>query len=340
MEYCGQFNLKNHSTLRVGPLSAHAVYIDSKEDIEKALELAVKLNLTPYPLGGGSNTIFDDSAQNKFLFLIPRMRKMEIALEKNNRTLFYIEAGVLWDEAVAEAVELELSGLEALSSIPGLTGSAPVQNIGAYGAEVKDTIETVHAYDMQKKAFADFTKQACEFEYRNSTFKKNPGRYFIYAVTFSLSKARPSVPEYRDIISYFETKKIQEPSLKEIREAIIEIRNNKLPNPKETPNAGSYFKNPIISQAEADALKVKFPDMPIYPAREGFVKLFAGWLIDKAGLKNTMYGNFGIHKNHALVMIGNGQGTFSELLESEKNITQKVCDIFGVYLEREPVIVN
>ena len=340
MEYCGHFDLKNHSTLKVGPDSAHGVYIDSKEDIEKALELAATLNLAPYPLGGGSNTVFTASTSKKFLFLIPRMKEVKIVSEKENRTLIYLEAGLPWCQTVEKTVVLGLSGLEALSGIPGLTGSAPVQNIGAYGSEAKDTIEIVYAYDMCKKEFVEFSKEACEFEYRNSIFKKNPGRYFIYAVTFLLSKTEPQIPHYKDILSYFETENTTKPTLKEISDAIIGIRNSKLPNPKDTPNVGSYFKNPTILQPEADSLKIKFPDMPIYPARKGYAKLSAGWLIDRAGLKNTMHGNFGIHKNHALVMVGNGKGNLEELLSCEEKIKQTVFEIFGIKLEREPVVVS
>lgn len=340
MQNCGQFNLKQYSTLKVGPTEAQITYIEAKEDIEKALLLAKELNLTPYPLGAGSNTVFGDSTKNTHLFVISRMKEARKVSEENDNVLFEIEAGLPWDEAVVKTVELNLSGLEALSGIPGFTGSAPVQNIGAYGAEVKNTIETVRTYDMQSKSFVDFKKEECEFEYRSSIFKKNPGRYFIYSVVFSLSKNNPTVPQYKDVISYFESKKILTPNLKEISEAIIEIRNKKLPNPEDTPNAGSYFKNPIISQKEADFLKTKFEDISWYPVGNENVKLFAGWLIDKAGLKGVSYGNFGIHSNHALVLIGNGKGTLPELLSCEENIKNKVFDMFGVKLEREPVIVE
>lgn len=340
MEYCGQFNLKQHSALKVGPEEASVAYIDSKEDIAEAVIFAKEHSLTPYPLGAGSNTVFSEGSKDSHLFLIPRMKKVEIISKGDKNVLLQIDSGLQWDEAVAKTVELELSGLEALSGIPGLTGSAPVQNIGAYGAEVKDTIETVHAYDMHEGVFIDFKKDECEFEYRNSIFKKNPGRYFIYAVTFSLSLDTPLVPQYKDVILYFETKKISSPSLKEISEAIIEIRNNKLPNPKDTPNAGSYFKNPIISQLEANALKIKFEDIPSYPTANGDVKLFAGWLIDKAGLKGKKDVNFGIHHNHALVIVGNGRGTLEELISCENKIKEKVLEIFGIRLEREPIVVS
>ena len=460
MEYCGKYSLKNHSTLKIGPLDAKVVYIDNKDDLALAISLAEKEGLIPYPLGGGSNTIFSDSIADKYLFLIPRTPAPSVILAEtgiqshiktwsyeyfsveksldpdshrrapslksgptpistrlhgNDNTgendnsecvLIRIDAGLEWDKAVEQTVEMELSGLEALSLIPGLVGASPVQNIGAYGVEVKDTIHTVHAYDIQEKKFVDFSNEECEFEYRNSIFKKNPGRYFIYAITFSLSntlltkarpwfyspvKALPSVPQYKDVISYFESRNIISPSLKEIREAIIEIRKAKLPDPKETPNAGSYFGNPIISKDKAEELLQKFPEMPMFDfeakpsplchSREGglklgwdpiskteddgpsrgreifqqkntrdsslkmddkqeYKKLFAGWLIDKAGLKGYEKNNFSIHKNHALVIIGNGEGTLSELLEFENFIKQKVFDMFGVELEREPVVVE
>jgi UDP-N-acetylmuramate dehydrogenase len=353
MEYCGKYSLKNHSTLKIGPLDAKVAYIDSRDDLALAISLAEKEGLIPCPLGGGSNTIFSDSVVDKYLFLIPRMSEIETFPRSPLGNLFQgetleivnvkIDAGLEWDKAVEQTVEMGLSGLEALSWIPGLVGASPVQNIGAYGAEVKDTIHTVHTYDIQEKEFVDFTNQECQFEYRNSIFKKNPGRYFIYSVTFSLlkisTKDLPSVPQYKDVISYFENKNISSPSLKQIREAIIEIRKAKLPDPKITPNAGSYFGNPVISKEQANKLLENFPEMPMFDFGEK-KKLFAGWLIDKAGLKGYEKNNFSIDPNHALVIIGNGKGTLSELLEFENHIKQKVFEIFGVELVREPVLVE
>jgi UDP-N-acetylmuramate dehydrogenase len=389
MEYCGKYNLRDHSAMKIGPVNAKVVYIDNKKDILEALLLAEKEELIPFPLGGGSNTIFSDSVVDKYLFLIPRMSEIETFPRSPLGNLFQgetleivnvkIDAGLEWDEAVLQTVELGFSGLEALSWIPGLVGASPVQNIGAYGAEIKDTIHTVHAYDMQEKKFVDFNNEKCEFEYRNSIFKKNPGRYFIYSVTFSLlkisAKDLPSVPQYKDVISYFENKNISSPSLKQIREAIIEIRKTKLPDPRVTPNVGSYFGNPIISKETATKLLENFPEMPMFdfeprpsqsviPSslsslrmrgsmdshlhendKQEHKKLFAGWLIDKARLKGYSkglpgQGNFSIHPNHALVIIGNGKGNLAELLEFENHIKQKVFEMFGVELVREPVIVE
>jgi UDP-N-acetylmuramate dehydrogenase len=431
MEYCGKYSLKNHSTLKIGPLDAKVAYIDNQDDLALAISLAKKEGLIPCPLGGGSNTIFSDSVVDKYLFLIPRVPASSVipsplsfsgtpgnpspeflnrsheyfSTEKSpdhdstrqspslrsgptpsspasagmteDTVLIKISAGLEWDKAVEQTVEMGLSGLEALSWIPGLVGASPVQNIGAYGAEIKDTIHTVHTYDLKEEKLIDFTNQECEFEYRNSIFKKNPGRYFIYAVTFSLlkisAKTTPSVPQYKDVISYFETKKITSPTLQEIREAIIYIRKAKLPDPKETPNAGSYFGNPIVSIEKAETLLKKFPEMPMFdfnlaPSvissplsslrmrgsmdsrihendRRGQKesigkKLFAGWLIDKAGLKGYEKGNFSIHKDHALVIIGNEKGSLSELLEFENYIKQKVFEMFGVELVREPILVG
>ena len=374
MEYCGKYDLKNHSTLKIGPVNAEVVYIDKKEDILEAVKKAEENNLISYPLGGGSNTIFSDEVSNGYLFLIPRMSEIKLSgenlIDKEREDVYVaIDAGLPWDEAVKQTVEMDLSGLEALSYIPGLTGASPVQNIGAYGTEVKDTIDTVHTFDIEEKKFVDFKNKECEFEYRNSLFKKNTGRYFIYSVTFKLSKAPPKVPQYKDVISYFENKKNTSPTLKEIREAIIYIRKNKLPDPKDTPNSGSYFKNPVVTEAQVKKLLEKFPEMPIFdynPAlsvipcspmsslrmrgsmdsrihendTQEYKKLSAGWLIDKAGLKGFQKNNFSIHKNHALILTGNGKGTLSELMEFESYIKQKVFKMFGVELEREPVVIE
>ncbi|MEI6480345.1 MAG: UDP-N-acetylmuramate dehydrogenase [bacterium] len=340
MEYCGEYNLKKHSTLRIGPTNAHVVFIDTVDDISKALKLAKELGLTIYPLGGGSNTVFDDNVASTHIFLIPRIKGVSIIKEGTEKTCVQIFAGEVWDDAVEKTVSLNLSGIETLSGIPGLTGSSPVQNIGAYGSELKDTLETVYAYYLREKKLIEFTNNECKFGYRDSIFKRNPGHYFIYAITLKLSKKPPPIPEYKDLKAFFEEKNITHPTSAKIREAILNIRNNKLPNPKEIPNAGSYFKNPIISKKEADVLKIKFPEMPMFPNERGSVKIFAGWLIDKAGLKGVMQNNFGIHKNHALVLVGNGSGTLEELITCEKNITDKVYSLFGIKLEREPVIVS
>ena len=340
MEYCGEYNLKKHSTLRIGPTNAHVVFIDTIDDISKAIELAKELGRTIYPLGGGSNTVFSDNVASAYLFLIPRIKGVSVVKEEENKSFVQIFAGEIWDDAVEKTVSLNLSGIETLSGIPGLTGSSSVQNIGAYGSELKDTLETVYAYDLKKNIPVEFTKNQCEFGYRDSIFKRNPGRYLIYSITIKLSRSQPPVPEYKDVKAFFEERNIIHPTISQIREAILNIRTKKLPNPKEIPNAGSYFKNPIISRKEADVLKIKFPEMPMFPNEKGFVKIFSGWLIDKANLKGVMQNNFGIHKNHALVLIGNGNGTLEELIICEKNIINQVYSLFGISLEREPVIVS
>jgi UDP-N-acetylmuramate dehydrogenase len=249
-----------------------------------------------------------------------------------------VQAGEKWDDTVNFAVKNGLSGIEALSLIPGTTGAAPIQNIGAYGAEIGNSIEYLEAYDRDKKEFVKLEKTECQFEYRNSIFKKNPHKFIVISVTLKLSKNQPVVPKYKDVENYFNANGNSSPNLAEIREAIIKIRMGKLPDPKIIPNVGSYFTNPILEKETAASLKEKFPDMPSFQFGEK-EKISAGWLIENVGLKGAKIGKIQMSPNNALVLTNPEKVGFEEIDRAENFIKQKVFDKFGINLVREPIVI-
>ena len=306
---------------------------------DKAKELCLPL----YILGGGSNTIFADSLINKLVIQIA-IESFEILEEDSEKVLIKAGAGNNWDEVVKKSVEMGLFGIEAMSAVPGTVGGAPVQNMGAYGQEIKDILVYVEAYDVLLEGspqvkVVKLENKDCNFSYRNSIFKQNFGRYIITAVVLELSKKIKGGSNYPSLKKYFEEKGIEPKSSEDIRNAVIKIRKAKLPDPKEIPNAGSFFKNPIVSKESFLELKNKFSDIPSFANNEDY-KIPAGWLIDQCGLKGFKKENFGLYEKNALICVHNGKGTMKELQEFVKLIQEKVSEKFGLNLEVEPVFVN
>ena len=259
------------------------------------------------------------------------------ALKIENETVV-AEAGNKWDRVVQFAVNNDLSGIEALSWIPGKTGAAPVQNIGAYGSEFSDVTDKVEVYNREKEEFVMLTNKECQFGYRNSIFKKYPDKFIIVSMTLKLSEENLKIPKYKDIENYFSERRNDNPSLREIREAIIKVRKSKLPNPETIPNVGSYFTNPVIENEKALNVKKKFPDMPSFDF-ENKTKIPAGWLIEQAGLKGKKIGKVEIYSKNALILINPSQANFTDIMEAEKFIQNKVFQKFNILLKREPVII-
>ncbi len=284
-------------------------------------------------LSGGNNILFTEDFHGTLLH--PVGRQIEMLSSDDSRVRVRVQAGLEWDDLVAWAVERDLWGLENLSLIPGYVGAAPVQNIGAYGAEVKDTIEAVELLDTDSLAPITLAAAHCGFGYRESVFKGVlKGRVVITAVLFSLSRVPHPSLGYGDLLK--ETEALGGPALKNIREAVIAIRRRKLPDPKETGNAGSFFKNPVVERSVAEKLKEKYPDMPLYPAQdEAHRKLPAGWLIDRAGWKGRMRATVGVHAAQALVLVNRGGATGTEVLELASDIRRDVERQFGVTIEME-----
>ena len=285
-------------------------------------------------MGGGNNILFTRDIERTII--VPCDTTIEVIAEGSQSVDIRVGAGLEWDELVEWAVERNLWGLENLSLIPGKVGAAPVQNIGAYGTEAKECITTVEMYCPESDNFITLAAEHCGFGYRESVFKHTlKGRVIITAVTFRLSKSANPKLDYGDVCREVESR--GGATLRNIREALCSIRRTKLPDPAITGNAGSFFKNPIVERAVAEALLAEYPDMPHYPAADPEkVKLAAGWLIDKCGLKGYTEGNVGVHARQALVLINTtGEASGSEVITFAQMVQQRVAEKFGIAIDTE-----
>ena len=319
------------NALSVSSTASFVVHAKSRDDISEAVNLAKQENLPLIPIGDGTNLI--PHTHIKALILVLDLKGIK---EEDN--ILTIQAGENWDDCVKFAVEHGLSGIEALSAIPGKAGAAPIQNIGAYGREIGDTIEYVEIYDKEKEKFLLLDKEDCQFGYRDSLFKKNRERFIVVSITLKLSKEPSQIPKYKDVENYFAERKNVSPTLTQIRQAIIEIRKNKLPDPSMVPNCGSFFKNPIVEKIVADKIKEKFPEMPVFPTGEK-IKVPAGFLIEQCGFKGQSIGKIEIYKNNALVLTNPNHASFAEVMFAKDHIQKSVFQKFGVMLEPEVNII-
>lgn len=285
---------------------------------------------TKLVIGAGYNIFFTKDFDG---FVIkPAMKSIEIIWEDENFVEIEAGAGVEWDKLVEECVDRGYSGIENLSLIPSSVGASPIQNIGAYGSEVKDTIVLVKAVDINSGRYIEFSNSQCEFGYRNSIFKSSR-RYIITSVVFKLSKSFIYKEKYIDVSR--ELQGIESPTLKEVREAIVKIRTRKLPDPVKLPNAGSFFKNPILTEEEKNALQKRVVDAPIFNYGENSFKTSAAFLIEKAGFKGKRKGMVGTYENHALVIVNHGTDRGQEILDFANEIKEEVLKQFGIILEPE-----
>ena len=286
-----------------------------------------------YVLSGGNNILFTQDIEP--LLITPCDDRIEIVAESDSAVRVKVGAGVEWDDLVAWSVERGLWGIENLSLIPGKAGAAPVQNIGAYGVEAKDAIRNVEMYFVEGGNFITLAAEHCGFGYRESVFKHTlKGRVIITAIEVELSKIENPRLGYGDVIREVEAR--GGATLANIRDAICSIRRSKLPDTAVLGNAGSFFKNPIVEKEVAERLLAEYPDMPSYPAQEeGKIKLAAGWLIDKAGLKGYKEGNVGVHERQALVLVNLGGATGGEVIAFARKVVAKVYDKFGIEISPE-----
>lgn len=289
-------------------------------------------------LGGGSNVLF---TQN-FNGLILKNEILGFEITEKNGDDIYVKAGAgeNWHSFVLRTIGLNLGGLENLSLIPGNVGASPMQNIGAYGREIKDVFHSLEAYHIESGEIHTFLNEDCQFGYRESVFKRAlKNQYVILNVTYRLSKKHHINTSYGAIEEELKKMGITSPTIKDVSNAVIAIRSSKLPNPKEIGNAGSFFKNPVISKQQLDILISQYPDIPSYPVDENHVKLAAGWLIEKAGWKGKTFENYGVHKLQALVLVNYGGATGNQLFNLSDQIIQDISTKFGVVLEREVNII-
>ncbi len=325
-------DLSARNSFKVHQQAAKIVEFDSNSDLQQVF--AEHVTDRWMVMGGANNILFTRDID--FPIIIPRNEQIEILSEGNEGVYVRVGAGLEWDELVAWSVERGLWGLENLSLIPGKVGAAPVQNIGAYGAEAKDTIASVEMFFPEQGAFVTLAAEHCGFGYRESVFKHTlKGRVIITSVTFCLSKVAAPKLGYGDVEREVEAR--GGVSLTNIREAICAIRRAKLPDTAVTGNAGSFFKNPIVEASVAQNLLEQYPDMPHYPTTDTTkVKLAAGWLIDQCGLKGYSEGNVGVHSRQALVLINTtGNATGSEVIAFAGKVCQTVAQKFGITIEPE-----
>ena len=323
--------LRDLNSFHVEERADRIIEFDSKQDLDQIFaEGATPENW--YVLGGGNNILFTQRFAGTLLK--PVGKGIKIKAQIDDSVIVEAEAGVEWDDLVAWSVERDLWGMENLSLIPGTVGAAPVQNIGAYGAEAKDVIERVHFFDVEDRKHHTLGCAECRFAYRDSIFKHElKGRAIITSVEFRLSKSSQPSLGYGDLAKEVELR--GGATLKNIREAVCAIRQSKLPDTAVLGNAGSFFKNPIVNKEVSERLKAEYDTMPIYPVSEHKCKLAAGWLIDQAGLKGYRKGNVGVHERQALVLVNFGGATGAEVIALSKEVRERVFAKFGINIDPE-----
>lgn len=323
-------DLSGRNSFHVRQRAARLVEFETTDDLTAFFRKGAPAKWTV--LAGGNNILFTQDFDG--VLLTPRAASIDVVAEAPDAVAVRAEAGVEWDDLVAWAVERDLWGIENLSLIPGKVGAAPVQNIGAYGAEAKDAIESVEMFCTDTCNTLILSREHCAFGYRESVFKHAlRGRVVITAVTFRLSRRpRPDLG-YGDLLR--ETEARGGATLRNIREAICSIRRAKLPDPAVLGNAGSFFKNPVVEAPVAKRLLAEYPDMPHYAAPEGRVKLAAGWLIDRAGMKGYREGSVGVHERQALVLVNHGGATGGEVIAFARTVQAKVREKFGIEIDTE-----
>jgi UDP-N-acetylmuramate dehydrogenase len=331
------FPLDSLNTFGISANADYFLRVRSTDILPELAKSALFKNSDHFILGGGSNILF---TQHYHGFIIhPEIPGIEIVEEDDRHAVVKVASGVIWDDFVKWTMEQNLAGVENLSGIPGKIGASPIQNIGAYGVEVKDVIVQVDGYDLETQNFKTFENNSCNFGYRSSIFKTSmKNRFVVCYVTFRLTKPPHTLITHYGSIEQ-ELAKCGKRTIRAVRDCVLSIRNAKLPDPGKTGNAGSFFKNPVIGQAIAEKLNKKYPSLPVYPVNESTVKLSAAWLIEEAGCKGLHLGRAATHRNQPLVLINLGEATGKEILKLSRYIQEKVFTVFGVRLEEEVIIM-
>jgi UDP-N-acetylmuramate dehydrogenase len=333
IRFSENYSLKQHNTFGIDARSKYFFEFTEPDDLQFLFKSKQSLkNEKLWILGGGSNVLILNDFDG--LIIHPNIPGIQVVREDRQNIWMEVGAGEVWDEFVQYAVDYGLGGVENLSLIPGSVGAAPVQNVGAYGQEVGNVVVKVKGFDLNTMSKREFSAEQCEFGYRSSIFKYNlKNSFIITSVVFRLEKFPEFILNYGQVEE--KVKEKGEINLTTIRDAVIEIRQSKLPDVKELGNAGSFFKNPEVELEIAEMLKSKFENIPVYPAKNGKTKLAAGWLIEKAGWKGVREGEVGVHEKQALVLVNYGNATGQRIYDFSEKIRQSVFEKFGVELERE-----
>ncbi len=339
MEIHTNIPLKNYTTMKLGGPARFLAEAHSPGEVADLYKNALSRSIPVFVLGGGSNVIVGDSG---FAGLIIRVRipGFEMINDDINTTTIKIGAGESWDTVVKRTVDMRLSGIEAMSGIPGTVGGVPITNVGAYGQEIADTLQSLEAFDTQSQSFVLLTNEQCGFSYRHSIFRGDAtNRFIITSITLKLSKNEPMPPFYDTLQKYLDDHSITLFTHQTIRDAVLSIRANKLPDPTVKPNAGSFFKNAIVEQWQLDDLRKTYPDMPSYDMGDGRAKIPSGWLIEKVGLKGQLLHGMRVHDGNTLVLVNESAATYADLVAAREEIKGKVRDTFRIELEQEPLEV-
>jgi UDP-N-acetylmuramate dehydrogenase len=339
MKHSRNASLKHLNSFSVEARAARIFELESRQDLH---EFAAEHQFDPADdliLGGGSNILFARDVEGSVI--LNHVTGRRVINESGAGVLVEALAGENWHQLVLWSLDQGLSGIENLSLIPGLTGAAPMQNIGAYGVELSDVLDSVEALDLQTGRFREFTRKECQFTYRDSRFKSlDAGRYLITAVRLRLQRSFTPRLEYAGVAAELLTAGVNQPTARQVSDAVIRIRQRKLPDPAIIGNAGSFFKNPLVGRQTADRLATKFENLPIHKQDDGSAKLSAAWMIDDCGWKGHREGDAGVSDQHALVLVNYGSASGRHLLDLANAIADSVHERFGVELIPEPRIFH
>ena len=328
-------SLKKYNTFGIAVNAKRFISVDSVYELQQLLKVEKNLFL----ISGGSNMLLTKDIEP----LVVHIDIKGISIDKEDEKAVYltVNAGEDWHEFVLWCISNEYGGIENLSLIPGNVGTCPIQNIGAYGVEVKDTITKIEGLEVASGKLVTFSNKACKFGYRNSIFKNShKGKIILTSVGFKLTKKEHQLnTSYGAIETELTLKKILKPTLKNVSDAVIAIRKSKLPDPKEIGNSGSFFKNPVITQSKFLELQKKYPKVPSYSVSNDAVKVPAGWLIEQAGFKGKRFGNCGVHEKQALVLVNYGNASGKEIYKLAQKIQETILHLFSISLEIEVNII-
>ncbi|MGE8113042.1 UDP-N-acetylmuramate dehydrogenase [Pseudomonas sp. NPDC086566] len=329
-----QVSLKPFNTFGIDVKARYFTQAHSDEDVREALAQARQRELAVHVIGGGSNLLLTRDIDAVVLHMASRGRR--VMSDDGDRVVVEAQAGEPWHPFVQWSLAQGYCGLENLSLIPGTVGAAPMQNVGAYGVEIKDVFAGLTALDRETGELRDFSLEDCAFGYRDSVFKRNPGRWLILRVRFALSHELQAHLDYGPVRQRLAEQGVEQPTAQAISDAICSIRREKLPDPAELGNAGSFFKNPVVSAEQVERIRAQYPGVVAYPQADGQVKLAAGWLIEQAGWKGYREGDAGVHRLQSLVLVNYGQASGAQVHALAQRIQADILERFGVALEMEP----
>ncbi|AUC75465.1 UDP-N-acetylmuramate dehydrogenase [Olleya sp. Bg11-27] len=333
MTILNNISLKPFNTFGIDVTAKHFVSVESVEDLKSIY--STEKDTDKFILGGGSNMLLTKAVDKLVIHL--NLKGKTIVSKTDDYVLIESQAGENWHEFVLWTLKQDFGGLENLSLIPGNVGTSPIQNIGAYGVELKDNFYSCKALNLETLELETFNNKDCNFGYRNSIFKQEAkGHYIITSVVFKLSTKNHTLhTNYGAITTQLEHFNIKQPTVQDVSNAVIAIRESKLPNPKEIGNSGSFFKNPVISNVAFSSLQKNFPDAPHYVISETEIKVPAGWLIETAGFKGKTFDNYGVHKKQALVLVNYSDAKGEDILNLSKLIQDTIYRIFNISIEAE-----